>query len=117
MFKKLITMMTSSYHAHNPFMRTKVNKYNIFANIYNYYREERIAHKRIQNYADYITKQCKREMETYGHIHDGNLASTFVGVIYHDWLSRINAKMKEPDIQQKVEDQIKMEKSWKERGI
>ena len=38
---------------------------------------------------------------------------TFVGFIYDNWEEAYNKKMQEPDIRQKVEDQIKMEKSWK----
>lgn len=85
MFKKLITMMTTSYHAHNPFMRPKVNKYNIFVNLYRYYREERIARKKIQNYAERITKQCEYEKMKYGYIIDHSSNSWFAGIIPKNW--------------------------------
>ena len=70
------------------------NKIEDIRNLYKRYRKQVESRKRIQEYADYITKQCAYEMKKYGHIHDGNLSSTFVGVIYNDWLSRINAEIK-----------------------
>ena len=42
---------------------------------------------------------------------------TFAGFICDDWEESYNKKMQEPDIRQKVEDQIKMKKSWKVRRI
>jgi hypothetical protein len=42
---------------------------------------------------------------------------TFAGFIYDNWREAYDKKMQEPDIRQKVEDQIKMEKSWKVRRI
>ena len=70
------------------------NKIEVLRRLYETYRKQVESRKRIQEYADYITKQCAYEMKKYGHIHDGNLSSTFVGVIYNDWLSRINAEIK-----------------------
>jgi len=40
---------------------------------------------------------------------------TFAGFIGDDWEQSYNKKMQEPDIRQKVEDQIKWWKSWRER--
>lgn len=94
MFKKLITMMTTSYHAYNPFNRSKVSK-NVFTNLYNYYREERIFRKRIQTYVDYITKQCKYERQKYGRVLDYNNSSTFIGVL--SWKSKINITKEEAE--------------------
>lgn len=42
---------------------------------------------------------------------------TFAGFIYDNWEESYNKKMQEPNIRQDVEDQIKIYKSWKERGI
>ena len=94
MFKKLITMMTTSYHAYNPFRRLKVSK-NVFTNLYNYYREERIFRKRIQTYVDYITKQCKYERQKYGRVLDYNDSFTFIGVL--SWKSKIDVTDKESE--------------------
>lgn len=93
MFKKLITMMTTSYHAYNPFKRSKANK-NVFTNLYNYYREERIFRKKIQTYVDFITKQCKYERQKYGEVLDYNY-STFVGVL--SWKSKIDITKEEAE--------------------
>ena len=71
------------------------NKIEDLRDLYKAYRRKVESRKKIQEYADFITKQCAYEMKRYGHIHDGNLSSTFVGVIYNDWLTRINAKIKE----------------------
>ena len=38
---------------------------------------------------------------------------TFAGFIYDNWEEAYDKKMQEPDIRQKVEDQIEMENGWK----
>lgn len=40
---------------------------------------------------------------------------TFAGFICDDWEESYNKKMQEPDVRQKVEDEIKWWKSWRER--
>jgi hypothetical protein len=49
--------------------------------------------------------------------HSWQCQDTFAGFIYDNWEEAYEKNLAKPNIRQQVEDQIAMQKSWKERGI
>ena len=65
---------------------------NFLRSTYKKYKVQRETERRIKRYADIITKQCAYEKMRYGHVVTG--FDWFVGSIPHDWMPRINEKIK-----------------------
>jgi hypothetical protein len=68
------------------------------------------SRKKIQFYADFITKQCAYEMKKYGYVKDYGHTNMFVGIIPYDWLTRTSKVLRDLELNSKIKKILNEEK-------